>query len=186
MRVREAKKLLKASYRKNHKNYGDYEIDKSLSGNRVQVYKKRNTNEAVVVHRGTANMKDWITDAGMALGYESGKRFKHSEKIQNKAIEKYGKDNITTMGHSLGGRLAEKYHRGGGKIITVNKAATPRSILRVVPKNQIDIRNKNDPVSYLSKYQKYKVNPIITDTKTINPIKSHKLSTMNPIIEMKL
>jgi hypothetical protein len=182
MKVYDAKKLLKASYRKTRKNVGDYEIDHSLSGNRVQVYKHRLSGEAFVVHRGTANNKDWLTNAGMAIGYENGKRFKNGKKLQRRAEAKYGQNNVITLGHSLGGRIAEKVHKGENKVITVNKAATPRSILRTTPKNQIDIRGSNDLVSRLSNFQKHNNDQIITQSKSKNPIKAHMLSTLNPII----
>lgn len=178
MRTQEAKKLYKASYAATRKNTAGFVVDRKLSGKRVQVYKNPNNNEAYVVHRGTASIKDWVTDLGMALGYEGGKRFKHSKKIQRQAEEKYGKDNITTLGHSLGGRLAEKYHRGKGKIITLNKAATPKSITRKTPANQIDIRSSNDPVSVLSNFQKHTTKPVVIKSTTWNPIKAHKVKSI--------
>ncbi len=173
MKADVAKKLLKAGYSGKKKNVDNYTIDKSLSGKRVQVYRDNDTNKTVVVHRGTASLKDWVTDAGMAVGYEGGKRFKHSKKIQKEAEKKYGKDSITTLGHSLGGRLAEKYHKGKGDVITFNKAATPKSIKRKTPGNQYDVRTKNDVVSVLSKHQKHTNKVKTINAHTINPLKAH-------------
>ena len=48
------------------------------------------------------------------------------QKIQKQAEQKYGANNITTMGHSLGGRIAEKVGKKSAQIITYNKAATPK------------------------------------------------------------
>ena len=181
MKKSDIQQLLEESYNPLKKDVGKYKIDKSLSSKRVKVFQDPETQRAFVVHRGTANLKDWATDLSMAFGFESGKRFKHSKKVQKAATKKYGKQNITTLGHSLGGRLAEKYHKGDGQIITLNKAATPRSIRRIVPKNQTDYRHSKDLVSYLSKYQKYTTKPITIESKSINPITVHKTDILNEI-----
>jgi hypothetical protein len=153
--------------------------DKSLSSKRVSVYVDNDTARAYVVHRGTSNLRDWGTDILMGLGYEGGNRFKHSQKVQQKAERKYGNKNTVTVGHSLGGRLAEKYGKNSSQIITYNKAAVPRSViasyLNPLPSKQTDIRTRIDPVSFLSRYQRT-VNPIKTIVnKTMNPITAHNL-----------
>jgi len=103
--------------------------DDSLSGKRVQVYRDNN-GKAVVVHRGTAGMHDMVTDLKMSLGFKNSKRLKHSKNIQKQAEAKYGSDNTTTMGHSLGGALAEESSKRGSRVITLNKAAVPRGVER--------------------------------------------------------
>jgi len=167
------KKYLKASYQKNSdvKLAG---LDKKLSGKRVKVFYNPETKKSVVVHRGTASARDWVkTNVPMALGFESGNRFKHAKKIQKKAEAKYGSSNVTTMGHSLGGRLAEKVGKKSASIITYNKAATPKSIRKKTPKNQQDIRTSRDVVSLLSTAQKHSNKPITLKSKSLNPIAEH-------------
>jgi len=98
------KDLLKQSYNKNLQNINDYDVDTSLSGQRVQVYKHKNSNDAVVVHRGTKGLHDVYNDIKYAIGMDisNSKRLKHAQDIQRKAEEKYGRENISTLGHSLG------------------------------------------------------------------------------------
>lgn len=167
------KKYIDASYQKNSK-IKDKNLDKSLSGKRVKVFYNPKTKKSVVVHRGTASATDWIkTNIPLVFGYERGNRFKHAEKIQKKAEQKYGSQNITTIGHSLGGRIAEKVGKNSHKVITFNKAATPKSIATKTAKNQTDIRTSRDPVSFLSKFQKHSNAPITIKSKTLNPITAH-------------
>jgi hypothetical protein len=156
--------------------------DKSLSGKRVTVLNDRNDHKTYVVHRGTTGLRDWFTDFEMALGYEGGRRFKHSQKIQKKAEAKYGAQNIVTMGHSLGGRLAEKFGKNTSNIVTFNKAVTPRSIvesiIKPLPKKQYDVRTTGDVVSMPTSLQRRENNVISINSNTINPIKEHGLSTL--------
>jgi predicted esterase YcpF (UPF0227 family) len=169
--ARDLQSMLANTYDKKGKNLDGFEIDKNLSGRRTKVWHNNETNQTVVGHRGTANAKDWITDTGMAFGYEKGKRFQHAKKAQNKAEEKYGRENTTTIGHSLGGRLAEKYGNKSNEVITVNKAVIPKTTLDVVPKNQFDIRSSRDVVSALPERNK---NLHTIHSKTWNPLKEHK------------
>ena len=176
------KKLMKVSYGAKVKNLPDgLTKDKKLSGKRVTVLTNANHTENYVVHRGTASLKDWHTDMHMALGYEGGNRFKHAKKIQKKAEAKYGAQTITTVGHSLGGRIAEKYGKKSSKVVTFNKAVTPRSIYESYTKpnkNQMDIRTKNDPVSSLHKFQKGDKQRTTTLKGSANPIDTHVLSSL--------
>lgn len=172
---KKVKNLLKKGY-SNEKTIRN--LDYSLSGKRVKVFYNRKNNQAVVVHRGTHSLTDWVkTDIPLLFGYENGNRFKHAEKIQKKAEEKYGAKNITTIGHSLGGRIAEKVGKRSKEVITYNKAATPTSIKETTPHNQIDIKTTLDPISYLSNYQKRKNNRILVNSKTLDLIKEHSLSS---------
>jgi hypothetical protein len=66
-----------------------------------------------------------MTDLRYALGNTSDKRFQHSKQAQNKAYSKYGKDNLTTIGHSLGSTLAEKVGGDSKEVVTLNKPVSP-------------------------------------------------------------
>lgn len=181
MKVQTAKKLLKASYENKKPKIENYERNKQLSGKRAQVFYNPDTKKAVVVHRGTASATDWIkTNLPMALGYEGGNRFKHAQKIQKKAEKQYGSENTITMGHSLGGRLAEKVGGNSSQTITYNRAVTPRSLLTPTRKTQTNIRAKGDLVSALGTFQK-KQGSEIQINKTKDPLTAHLLPRLNKI-----
>jgi hypothetical protein len=171
-------KLLKASYDPKD-NIGNKKLDKQLSGKRVSVYYNPKTKKSFVVHRGTASATDWIkTNIPAFFGYEKGARFKHAANIQRKAENKYGKENVTTLGHSLGGRIAEKVGKNSNQVITYNKYTTPFSATQIERKNQIDIRVKNDVASYLSQYQRKRGVQVTLPTTTLNPIKAHNINQL--------
>lgn len=151
----DARELLKAGYIHNQHRVGDYLLDKSLSGKRAKVYvSASNPKKVAVIHRGTQSVTDWVkTNVPMIAGYEGGNRFKHGKKVQKAAQKKYGKENITTMGHSLGGRIAEKFGKNTHQVITFNKAAVPHTWFKNRPGNQHDIRVKYDLVSLGSRTQ---------------------------------
>lgn len=181
MKGQTVKKFLKASYSKGKPSIDGYQLNKNLSGKRAQVYYNPNTKQSVVTHRGSQGWRDWVkTNTAMALGYEKGNRFKHAKKIQKQAEKMYGASNITTIGHSLGGRIAEKVGQKSNKIITYNKAATPKSILQHTSSKQVDIRTSNDAVSALSKLQRKK-GDYIEIKKNVDPITAHGYQHLNSI-----
>jgi hypothetical protein len=171
--------FLKKSYDKKHSNYKDFVLDKELTGQRVQVYYNPKTNQAVVVHRGTQGLNDWVTDARYALGDTSSTRFQHSANIQAKAEKKYGATNVTSIGHSLGSQLAQK---SSGKkvkeIITLNKPVNANDIIwHSVPQNQTDIRTSFDPVSVLRPLERGK-KAVVLPSKTFNPFLEHRTDVL--------
>ena len=169
-----SKQFLENSYRgkKQKKEIKGYIRDDSLSGQRAQVYHNPETKKTIVTHRGTASKKDLLVDAAVGLG--AGKltnRFQHAKKIQKQAEKKYGKQNIETSGHSLGGYLTENVTKG--KRTTVNKAVALTDRFKKIDKNQTDIRNSLDPVSAIGIFQSGgKKSSVRT---TLNPYKAHKL-----------
>ena len=178
MDTKTIKEMLINSYKGRNKKMAidKHTLDKSLSGNRAQVY--FDGEKATVVHRGTQDFSDIITDGLAGIGIETN-RFKHGKKIEDKAIKKYGKDNITSVGHSLGGLIAERSNK---KIntITLNKPVYPNEIIKVIPKNQIDIKTTNDIFSPLRRFQKGRKAINIKST-TMNPFKEHTVNTLNRI-----
>eukprot|EP01038_Epipyxis_sp_PR26KG_P018513 gene18513-26143_t len=146
MKVKDIKNLLKKSYDKNLDNYEDYNVDKSLSGRRAQVYHNPNKNHTVIVHKGTDSLNDWITDLRMGLGNKSTKRFQHAKKIQQQAEEKYKESKISTLGHSLASKLAEESSTNpNNEIITLNNPTLLSDVIKKPKKNQYDIRTQFDP-----------------------------------------
>ena len=75
--------ILAKSYDKTPSDYGDYKVDKSLSGQRAQVYTNDATGKVIVAHRGTAGMHDMITDVQFGLGKTDNKRFELAIKTSN-------------------------------------------------------------------------------------------------------
>ncbi len=178
--------LLKKSYNsKNPADVGDYKVDKELSGQRVQVYTKNG--KAFVVHRGTASAKDWMTNASLLVGFK-GKRFKHARDIQNKAVAKYGAQNIITLGHSLGAYIGEKLGSDKNKsaeTITLNKATLPSQIGKKIKSNQTDIRTRADPVSALYQRGKKKRTVTIKSNLINNPLKEHSVDVLDRLPQDK-
>jgi hypothetical protein len=136
--------FLSKSYDKTHHDYKNYQVDTHFSGQRVQVYYDPTKNHAFVVHRGTKGVQDWGTDASLLLtGYQkNNRRFAHAKNIQNQAEEKYGQENISTLGSSLGAKIAEKVGNKTKEVITFNKPTIPLDLIKgkKLPEKQTDIR----------------------------------------------
>jgi hypothetical protein len=179
--------FLKKSYNsKNPSDYKDFQVDKELSGQRVQVYHNPTTQQTVVAHRGTASVPNWIENVAYAVGVKDGKAFQHSKKVQDQAYAKYGKENITTIGHSKGSLHAEKYGQEGKEVITLNKPVNIQDALFTrVPKSQTDIRTQYDPVSFLRPFQRGNKEVVIKST-TKNPLKEHKTSVLSRLDPRRL
>ena len=128
-----------------------YKLDEELSDSRVKVYTKDNSKEVVVVHRGSVGADDWIDNAKyFAFGsVKNTKTFKLHKERQLKAIEKYGAKNIIGIGHSRAGLYLQSLQKDYPikEIITYNKAVGFYDMLRTNPKEQTDVKVKNDFVS---------------------------------------
>lgn len=178
MALGNVKKLLKSSYNDTQNDIENYKLDKTLSGKRVQVYTD-DKDKAYVVHRGTQGLQDIMTDIKMTFGNVKGqKRFKHAKKIQQEAEAKYGANNVTTLGHSLGSRIAEEVGGKSKEIITYNKPTLPLDIFKKLPDKQFDIRTARDPVSILQPLQKGSADLVIKST-TLNPLTEHSIDALD-------
>lgn len=184
MKIGDVKKLLDVSYNDKPNDINGFKIDKELSGKRVQVYTD-DTGRAYVVHRGTQGFQDILTDVNMVFGKIKGqKRFKHAEKIQKEAEAKYGTENVSTLGHSLGARIAEEVGKKGKEIITYNKPTLPIDLItkKKLPDKQYDIRTSLDPVSVLQPLQKGSADLVIP-SKTLNPLVEHTMTALDRVNE---
>ncbi len=174
--------FLSNGYKKDQaKSLDGFQRDDSLSGQRAQVYNKPDTKQTIVVHRGTQGFQDVLTDLKLAFHpslYMKSNRFQHAKAIQEQAENKYGKENITTVGHSLGAKLAADVGGKSKEIITYNKPIIPQEIFKQTRKNETSIRTKMDPVSILGS-----LNPNIKQisTKTLNPITAHNTAQLGEI-----
>lgn len=148
MKARTIKSLINASYEKEppDKIKNGWRLDKDLTTATAKTYYNKNNNNAVVVHRGTQGASDWLNNVAYLTGnYKRTDRFKQAEQLQNKAEDKYGKSNITTIGHSQGSVLARELGNDTKQIINVNPAYKFEKPL----KNEYNIRSSGDIVSSL-------------------------------------
>jgi hypothetical protein len=184
LKVNQLQKMIKNGYSsKKDKKIDGYDLDQELSGKRVQMYHNPETNHTVVAHRGTQGINDWMTDFRLALGDKSSKRFQHSKKQQQLAENKYKDADITTIGHSLGAKVAEEANKNKHEQITLNGATTPWDIGKKVPDNQVNIRTTLDPISMFQNLQNNNGKEILIPSTTWNPLTEHSsdvLSRLNP------
>jgi hypothetical protein len=190
--------LLKQSYEKNPKEVvgTGFWLNKDLSNDFVKTYINPITGQCVVVHKGTQGTIDWGNNAvygatGIA-GYKQTSRYKTAEKIQKEAEKLYGAKNVTTLGHSQAGLIAELVGKDSKEIITYNKASSPFNTglfsgYTPTASNQVDIRASNDPVSFaeylnptswLQKPLYDKGQKINIKSSTNNPIEAHNLEQL--------
>jgi len=176
------KDFLKQSYDKKLQNIGDYDVDRSLSGQRVQVYKHKYSPQTVVVHRGTKGIQDVYNDVKYALGMDisSSKRVKYANDIQKKAEAKYGKENVTTLAHSLGSIVSSSVGKDSKEIINLNKPIGIQDLYTKPLANEYNVRTTLDPVSFLLPYSKHNNDKVTTiPSKTINPLEEHKTDVLD-------
>jgi len=168
------KGFIDAGYTDREENrVGDFELDKQLSTRKAQVYHNPTTGEVVVNNRGTTGtVADWTNNLAYITGnYDKTGRMKQAEKVQRKAIDKYGKVDVN-VGHSQGGIITRKLNEKGltKEVINLN----PASMFEKQKKNETVIRSSRDVVSGL-----HALNPLSKKKKTVtikgiyDPIKEH-------------
>lgn len=186
LEAKEVKRMLKQSYKKKGKtkDVGDFKYDKSISNKKTKVFNNPETNETVVVHRGTKDKADVGTDMGLLFGVDNKKRLRESRRVQNKAAKKY--DGVEyTLGHSLGGHYAEKLGKNSGQIITLNKPVLLQDVGKKLPDKQTDIKGTLDPISVLRPLQRGG-EVVKIDNETWNPIKEHQVNILDRLEPDKL
>lgn len=186
MNTQSIRKFLDASYAdkgKAPKEIEGYTRDESLSGERVSVYYNPATKDAIVIHRGSKGIHDWGNNLKMALGFNMSKtkRFQHAKDIQKAAEAKYGRDHITTLGHSLGAKIASDVGGDSKEIINLNKATgigwdafKPRYGQKA---NETNIRTTFDPVSAKGALHA----DLTIPSKSINLLKEHGTGVLDRV-----
>jgi hypothetical protein len=161
-----AKDLIDAGY----KNYGSddenqilrkYNLsrDESLSNDKNRVYHDNASGKAYVVYPGTKDTNDIGTDIAIGMSglfnpiQNLTPRFREAKDVATKVKNKYGENQVTAIGHSLGGGLAAS--SGIKNRITYNKAVGLSDIVKPISSGEIDYRTKKDPVSVMSGFQRY-------------------------------
>jgi len=145
------KGLIDASYtNRTEDKVGDLVLDKQLSTRKAQVYTNPTTGQVVVANRGTTGtVADWTNNLAYSVGlYDKTGRMKQAEKVQRKAIEKYGHVDVN-VGHSQGGIITRKLNDKGmtAEVINVN----PASMGERHKKNETVLRSGRDLVSAMHK-----------------------------------
>lgn len=180
LKVKDLKNLLEGSYTPKDK-IGDFELDKSLSTKTSKVFYNPKTGQAVVAHRGTSGLTDWFNNLVYGLGgkplYKLTPRYKEAKRVQDKAMEKYGADKISTIGHSQGGLQAELLGSPTHETITLNKATRPFSNTKAI--NQYDVRTQNDIVSALNPLEKYSERDLVIPSKGRDILEEHSIEALN-------
>jgi len=79
-------------------------------------------------------------------------RFQKSRDTTRRVIQKYGKDNVTVVGHSLGGSQTMEISREFGiKGVAINPYVGPQHLKKTYPTTDI-IHNITDPISIASPF----------------------------------
>jgi len=182
MSVSQFQKFLTNSYSKTpEQKIDDFEYDPELSIDRAKVYHDPKTGQAVITHTGTDSATDWLNNLAIATNtYKYTTRYKNAKKAQEATERKYGKQNVSSLGHSQGARLAEKISSDKNKeILTLNKATNPFESYH--HKNQTDVRSSGDIVSRLNPFNWGKNKEIIIPKQSNDIIKEHSPNVLNRI-----
>jgi predicted esterase YcpF (UPF0227 family) len=147
--------LLDASYKKKEEapsQVNGYNYDRDLSTDKTKVYVHPESKHTVVAHRGTNGISDWGNNAVYALtgraGYKTTNRYKDAKKVHEAAEQKYGKENISSIGHSQGGLLARMLGSNNKEVIAFNPAYHPfGGSSEKIKENEHIIRHPNDIIS---------------------------------------
>jgi hypothetical protein len=185
----EIKLLLEASYMNESFDVDRFKVDKPLSNGRVKVYTVNDSDEVVVTHRGSADLKDWIDNSSwLRLNMlERSPTYKIHLKRHMKAVKKYGADKINVMGHSRGGLYATNLYKNklAKQVINYNKPINLYDIAKDVitkkkeDENSTTIRTSNDFVSIGQKLIKGKDTDIVIPSDSLNPLKEHGIDKIN-------
>ena len=183
--------LLDASY-SGVNNVEGFILDKKISSKTAKVY-VHPSGQVVVAHTGTYNSKDWLNNGVYGIGGETAyrltARFKSSEKVQKTAEKKYGAKNVSTIGHSQAGLLAQMLGKNSKEIIVLNKATRPQEMLYGSSKKnkQFDVKSEGDVVSiFRSPFQKSKQKDIIIKNRTSNPLQEHSVDILGRLDKDKI
>jgi hypothetical protein len=152
-----------------------YNYDDKLSNHNQQVYHNKNTNDLIVNVTGTHNLKDWGTDAYLALGkLKDTNRYKEADRVFKEAKNKYNPNNTKVFGNSLGGSIAGYIAGANDKVYTHNKGAT---IGQKIRPNETHFRTNNDLISLLNSRSDRTVN-LKNDNFIKDPYNAHLVSSL--------
>lgn len=129
-----------------------YVYDSDLSNGNNQVYFNPKDKKLLLSVAGTHNLRDVGTDIYLLGGkLKDTNRYKESKSTLEKAKKRYGVDNATIAGHSLGGSVSQYIASKNDKVYTLDKGATFGQKSR---SNEKAYRTKGDVVSLLNSNSK--------------------------------
>ena len=185
LKASDLRKLLASSY--SGAPVDNWSMEKDMSTKNSKVYRNPSTGQVVVAHKGTQGTTDWGNNLIYALtgemGYKQTPRFKEAQMVQKAAENAFGRDMVSTIGHSQGGLQAQMLGGDSKEIITVNKATRPGEVVTgsSKKKNQTDIRTKIDPVSAFRSPFASKKKSITLDANTANPVEAHSYEALGQL-----
>ena len=145
--------VLKASYKNSHEQatslsrFG-YARDEELSNDNQQAYFNPEKKKLIYTVTGTHNLKDWGTNAYLAVGkIKDTNRYKSADAGLKKAKLKYSVSDASIYGHSLGGTIVGYISGKGDTVKTLDKGATIGQRMR---SNERAYRTAFDSVSLLN------------------------------------
>lgn len=182
LKADQIQKVLENTYKETDDAPDGYTFDKDLSDDRVKVYKDMNSDQVIVAHRGSKGFRDWLDNARYAYSGDirTSGTYQDAKSRQKKAIDKYGAQNIISVGHSRAGKYVEELNKEQPvkEVITYNKAVHPNTIFQSNPENQTDVRTSTDVVSALSPFQ-FSKNQTVTIPGGFDLLKAHKPSALS-------
>jgi hypothetical protein len=176
MKLKDIAKISKASYKKNREidDVDGYKLDKKLSTREAKVFHNPDTGKTIVANRGTQGLKDWGNNVAYVTGnYGKTTRFKHAEKVQKRALDKYNEVAVN-VGHSQGAVIARKLGKKGKTKQVVN--INPATLGQKEEDNVTTIRSSRDPVSVLHKMD---ANTHVIGADSFNPLTEHSSSILD-------
>jgi hypothetical protein len=176
---------IKASYgnkdSRNKIESSGYKYDHDLSNDNESVFYNPNGQEGkrlLYTVAGTHNLKDWGTDAYLAVGkIKDTNRFKEAQSVYDKAKQKYGQTNAVIAGHSMGGSVAQYVAGTNDKVYGLDKGS---SFGQPTRSNEKDYRTAGDAVSLNNMYGS-KTTTLSNPNGflgTLNPIESHNVDNI--------
>lgn len=191
----ELRELLSSSYHKQKFDIGKFKIDGDLSDERIKVYVVENTNDVVVVHRGSQDINDWIDNlAYLELNIlKNTKTYKIHLKLHMKVVKKYGAENIIVLGHSRGGLYATELYKDNlaSQLITYNKPLNKHDVIDGVINNDdddnvVDIRTSGDITSSGKIITQKNKNDVVIPSTTYNPLTEHSTKALSRLDDNEL
>ena len=183
-------KFFKSSYagKKAPEKIDTYNLDKEITNKYATVYYDPEKNHAVITHKGTSGdtkletLKDWGNNAAYALGlYKYTDRYKQGKKLQEATEQKYGAQNVSTLGHSQGAKLARDLGQNSKEIINLNPAYMGEKPL----KNEYNIRSSGDLVS-VALAPTNRAHDTVIPAESYNPLTEHKIDILDRIDQQKM
>jgi len=184
LKADQIKDVIDYSYdKKTNKAPDGYAIDKDLSDGRVKVYKDLNSNQVIVAHRGSSGWKDWLDNANYITtgNIKDSKTYKKHQKKHEKALDKYGAENVISVGHSRAGKYVEELNKEQPvkEVLTYNKAVGIHDVFQKNPENQTDIRSGRDLISGLIPFQSSKNKVVTIPSDNLDFLKAHGTSSLS-------